>query len=67
MVTYWITIRVFVALFNSILFVKVCGMKNKIRLITELYMHDKGIKAKDGKGLGRWYVDKEGNDIKTTN
>jgi hypothetical protein len=56
-----------VAILNIMLFFKIWGMTNNIRLLTELYIHDKGIKEKDVKQLGRWYVDKEGNDIKTTN
>ena len=67
MESYLILILLVVALFNIILFFKVWGMTNNIRLLTELYIHDKGIKEKDVKQLGRWYVDKEGNDIKTTN
>jgi len=58
-----------VIVLNIILFFKVWGMTNNIKLLTSIYRYDKGIKkAKifDEKGSyrGFGFVDKDGNQIK---
>ena len=54
---------------NIILFFKIWGMTNNIKLLTSIYRHDKGIKKGDifdekGNYGGVGFVDKDGNQIK---
>tara|TARA_B100001059_G_C17756157_1_gene540025 strand:- start:220 stop:441 length:222 start_codon:yes stop_codon:yes gene_type:complete len=54
---------------NIILFFKIWGMTNNIKLLTNIYMHDKGIKEIDikdeaGVAIGIGFADKDGNQIK---
>ena len=58
-----------VVILNIILFFKVWGMTNNIKLLTSIYRHDKGIKEEEikdelGSITGYWLVDKDGNEIK---
>ena len=54
---------------NIILFFKIWGMTNNIKLLTSIYRHDKGIEEEEikdelGNITGYWLVDKDGNEIK---
>ena len=51
---------------NIILFFKIWGMTSNIKLLTELYIHDKGIKELKT-SIGHTFIDKDGNNIITTN
>ena len=58
-----------VVVLNIILFFKVWGMTNNIKLLTSIYRHDKGIEEEEikdelGNITGYWLVDKDGNEIK---
>ncbi|MFL2707432.1 MAG: hypothetical protein ACJ0FW_01065 [Gammaproteobacteria bacterium] len=63
-----LTIIIF-AVLNIILFFKIWGMTNNIKLITGLYINQKGIKEEQirdeqGNFKGYGFVDKDGNQIK---
>ena len=58
-----------VVILNIILFFKIWGMTNNIKLLTNIYLHDKGIKEiditdEDGVAIGTGLADKDGNQIK---
>lgn len=58
-----------VVILNIILFFKIWGMTNNIKLLTNIYLHDKGIKKiditdEDGVAIGTGLADKDGNQIK---
>jgi len=62
-------ITITVVILNIILFFKIWGMTNNIKLLTKIYVHDKGIKEiditdEDGDVIGRGFADKDGNQIK---
>lgn len=68
LVIYLLPIIAFVIL-NIILFFKIWGMTNNIKLLTNIYVHDKGIKEiditdEDGVAIGTGLADKDGNQIK---
>ena len=59
-----------VVILNIILFFKVWGMTNNIKLLTNIYLHDKGIKEieitdESGVAIGLGIADKDGNQIKS--
>jgi|TARA_B100001093_G_scaffold147018_1_gene139772 hypothetical protein len=65
----FILISITVVILNIILFFKIWGMTNNIKLLTNIYVHDKGIKEieitdNDGVAIGRGIADKDGNQIK---
>lgn len=65
----FILISITVVILNIILFFKIWGMTNNIKLLTNIYVHDKGIKEieitdNDGVAIGRDIADKDGNQIK---
>ncbi len=58
-----------IIILNIILFFKIWGMTNNIKLLTSIYRHEKGIKKGDifdekGNYGGVGFVDKDGNQIK---
>ena len=57
------------AILNIILFFKIWGMTNNIKLLTSIYRHEKGIHKTDvfdekGNYRGIGFLDKDGNQIK---
>jgi len=54
-----------VAILNIMLFFKIWGMTNNIKILTNFYMLEKGIKVNGmAKNLNEQYQDKDGNNIK---
>lgn len=54
-----------VAILNIMLFFKIWGMTNNIKILTNFYMLEKGIKVNGmAKNLNEQYQDKNGNNIK---
>ena len=58
-----------IIILNIILFFKIWGMTNNIKLLTSIYRHEKGIYKTDvfdekGNYRGLGFVDKDGNQIK---
>ena len=63
-------ITITVVILNIILFFKIWGMTNNIKLLTNIYVHDKGIKEieitdESGVAIGFGIADKDGNQIKS--
>ena len=62
-------IGIIFAILNIILFFKIWGMTNNIKLLTSIYRHEKGIHKADvfdekGNYRGIGFLDKDGNQIK---
>ena len=60
---------IIVLILNIILFFKIWGMTNNIKLLTSIYRHEKGINKGDifdenGNFRGIGFLDKDGNQIK---
>tara|TARA_B100001113_G_C20811867_1_gene492873 strand:- start:96 stop:314 length:219 start_codon:yes stop_codon:yes gene_type:complete len=60
---------IIVLILNIILFFKIWGMTNNIKLLTSIYRHEKGINKEDifdenGNFRGIGFLDKDGNQIK---
>ena len=70
MISLIILISIIVVILNIILFFKIWGMTNNIKLLTNIYLHDKGIKEieitdESGVAIGLGIADKDGNQIKS--
>ena len=62
-------IGIIFAILNIILFFKIWGMTNNIKLLASIYRHEKGIYKEDvfdenGNYQGIGFLDKDGNQIK---
>ena len=70
MISLIILISIIVVILNIILFFKIWGMTNNIKLLTNIYLHDKGIKEieitdESGVAIGLGIADKDGSQIKS--
>ena len=70
MISLIILISIIVVILNIILFFKIWGMTNNIKLLTNIYVHDKGIKEieitdESGVAIGLGIADKDGSQIKS--
>ena len=68
-VFFVVLIGIIVLILNIILFFKIWGMTNNIKLLTSIYRHEKGINKGDifdekGNFRGIGFLDKDGNQIK---
>lgn len=63
--TFILILIIVVAILNIMLFFKIWGMTNNIKILTNFYMLEKGIKVNGmAKNLNEQYQDKDGNNIR---